>query len=87
MPDVNWEHHTADTNGSRKFLKHFDDNFLVKELREPTRKGALLSPWLVSAWYVKWQLVAVLATVTIKRSNLISLVVGEKLTPKPQQWI
>ncbi|GAB0207654.1 hypothetical protein GRJ2_003231100 [Grus japonensis] len=30
FPDVNWEHHTADTNKSRKFLKHVEDNFLVQ---------------------------------------------------------
>lgn len=27
--DVNWEYHKADTNRSRKFLKHTGDNFLV----------------------------------------------------------
>ena len=26
FPAVNWEYHTADTNGSRKFLKHAEDN-------------------------------------------------------------
>lgn len=38
FPDVNWEYHTADTNGSRKFLKHIEDNLLMHVLR----KGALL---------------------------------------------
>ncbi|GAB0208021.1 mitochondrial enolase superfamily member 1 [Grus japonensis] len=32
LPDVNWEHHTADTSRSRSFLKHLDDKFLVQEL-------------------------------------------------------
>ena len=40
--DINWEYHTADTNRSRKFLKHAEGNFLVQVLRELTRKGALL---------------------------------------------
>ena len=42
FPNVNWEHRTADTNRSRKFLKHIGDNFLVQVLRELTRRGALL---------------------------------------------
>ncbi|KAK4819838.1 hypothetical protein QYF61_012983 [Mycteria americana] len=48
FPDVNWEHHIADTNKSRKFLKHVGDNFLVQVPREPTRKGALLDLLLVN---------------------------------------
>ncbi|GAB0207049.1 ubiquitin-associated protein 1 [Grus japonensis] len=48
LPDVNWEHHTADTSRSRSFLKHLDDNFLVQLLKEPTRKGALLDLLLVN---------------------------------------
>jgi len=47
LPDANWEHHIADTNRSRRFLKHFDDNLMVQVLREPTRKGALLDLLLV----------------------------------------
>ncbi|KAM9591477.1 uncharacterized protein ACIBXB_006274 [Morphnus guianensis] len=39
---INWEYHTVDTNRSRKFLKHIEDNLLVQVLRELTRKGALL---------------------------------------------
>jgi len=35
---VNWEYLTFDTNRSRKFLSHFDNSFLIKEIREPTRK-------------------------------------------------
>ena len=27
--DINWEYHTADTNRSRKFLEHVEENFLV----------------------------------------------------------
>ena len=42
LPDMNWEYHTEDTNRSRKFLRHVEDNFLVQVLKEPTRKGALL---------------------------------------------
>ncbi|GAB0190604.1 hypothetical protein GRJ2_001525700 [Grus japonensis] len=48
LPDVNWEHHTADTSRSRSFLKHLDDNFLVQVLKEPMRKGALLDLLLVN---------------------------------------
>jgi len=33
LPDVNWEYHAADTNRSRRILKHLDDNFLVYVLR------------------------------------------------------
>ncbi|GAB0199842.1 hypothetical protein GRJ2_002449600 [Grus japonensis] len=68
LPDVNWEHHTADTSRSRSFLKHLDDNFLVQLLKEPTRKGALLDLLLVNRM-VSWgkcRLVAVLAIVTMK---------------------
>ncbi|GAB0186493.1 hypothetical protein GRJ2_001114600 [Grus japonensis] len=48
LPDINWEHHTADTSRFRSFLKHLDDNFLVQVLKEPTRKGALLDLLLVN---------------------------------------
>ncbi|GAB0206625.1 mitochondrial enolase superfamily member 1 [Grus japonensis] len=48
LPDVNWEHHTADTSRSRSFLKHLNDNFLVQVLKEPMRKGALLDLLLVN---------------------------------------
>ncbi|GAB0186949.1 hypothetical protein GRJ2_001160200 [Grus japonensis] len=48
LPDVNWEHHTADTSRSRSFLKHLDDNFLVQVLKEPMRKGALLDLLLMN---------------------------------------
>ncbi|GAB0204012.1 mitochondrial enolase superfamily member 1 [Grus japonensis] len=48
LPDVNWEHHTADTSRSRSFLKHLDDKFLVQVLKEPMRKGALLDLLLVN---------------------------------------
>ena len=41
-PDVNWAYHTADTNKSRKFLKHVEGNFLIQVLRELTRNGGLL---------------------------------------------
>ena len=42
FPDINWEYHTADTNRSKKFPNHAEENFLVQVLREPTRQGALL---------------------------------------------
>ena len=47
FPDINWDYCTADTNRSRKILKHFEDNFLIWVLRELTRKGALLDLLLV----------------------------------------
>lgn len=34
---VNLEHHTADKNRSRKFLKHAEDNFLEPVLRKSTK--------------------------------------------------
>jgi len=40
FPDVNWEYYTADTNMSRRFLKHLVDNFLIQVLRRMTREGA-----------------------------------------------
>jgi len=43
FPDINREYHKADTNRSRKFLKHVEENFLVQLLMELTRKGALLN--------------------------------------------
>ncbi|GAB0182550.1 hypothetical protein GRJ2_000720300 [Grus japonensis] len=60
LPDVNWEHHTADTSRSRSFLKHLDDNFLVQVLKESTRKGALLDLLLMNRcggsgdWWPSW---------------------------------
>lgn len=40
LPDVNWDHHTANTSKSRRFIKHLNNKFLVQVLREPTKKGA-----------------------------------------------
>lgn len=48
LPDVMWEHHTDDTNRSRRVLKHMDDNFLVWVLRQPAGKVALLDSFLVN---------------------------------------
>lgn len=45
---IHREYHTANTNRSRKFLKHLDNYFLVQILREQTRKGALLDLLLVN---------------------------------------
>lgn len=47
VTEVNWEYHTANTNRSRRLLKHLDDKCLVQIQREPTRKGALLDLLLV----------------------------------------
>jgi len=41
-PDISWEDHTARQEQSRRFLQSIDDNFLMKVVEEPTRKGALL---------------------------------------------
>lgn len=30
LPDVNWKFYTDDTNSSRRFLKHLNDNLLVQ---------------------------------------------------------
>lgn len=66
MPDTNWEDHIAGTNRSRSFLKLLHKNFLL--LRKPTRKGALIDLLLLNkrVLWVKWQLVAILAIVTMK---------------------
>lgn len=42
FPDINWEHYTAVTNKSRKFLKALGCDFLSQVLSEPARKDALL---------------------------------------------
>lgn len=67
LPDIKWEHHTANANRLRGFLKHPDDNFLGEVLRELTCKGILLDMLLVNrvSW-VKWQLEAIWAIVTMK---------------------
>lgn len=39
---INWEHHRAGTNGSRRFIEHLDDHFMIQVLRELARKDALL---------------------------------------------
>lgn len=39
LPDIKREHHTADTNRSRRVLKQLDVNFLVQVLRGQTKKG------------------------------------------------
>lgn len=40
--------HRAETSKFRRFLKHLVDNFLVRVLREPSRKGVLLGLLLVN---------------------------------------
>jgi len=41
-PDISWEDHTARHSQSRRFLQSIDDNFLMRVVQEPTRKGSLL---------------------------------------------
>lgn len=52
--DISREHHTVDTNRSRRFLLHFDNNYLVQELMN---KGALLDLLLVNRDYLMGQVV------------------------------
>lgn len=44
---VNWEHHIAGRNRSRRFLKQLDDSFFLTGLRELTHRGALCDLLLV----------------------------------------
>lgn len=39
---ISWKYSIADTNSSRRFLKHLGDNFLAQVVKELARKGALL---------------------------------------------
>lgn len=48
LPDISWEHHSADSNRFRRFLKQFDDNFLVWPLRELMRQGTLSDLFFVN---------------------------------------
>jgi len=41
-PGICWEDHTARKAQSRRFLQSIDDNFLMKSVEKPTKKGALL---------------------------------------------
>lgn len=84
LHDINCEHHTADTNTSRRFLKHPDYSFLVQILKEMTRKGAILDLTLLKQrgpcgctgdWRLRWP----------KRySSLRSLAAEGNLPPKHQ---
>ncbi|KAJ7416492.1 adaptin ear-binding coat-associated protein 1 [Willisornis vidua] len=48
LPEINCEHHTADTTWARRFLKILDDNFMEQVLMELTQKDALLDLLLVN---------------------------------------
>lgn len=48
LPDVYWEHYTADTNKHRRFLKQLDNNFVVFSLSKPTREDNFLVFLLVN---------------------------------------
>lgn len=48
LPVVYWEHHTADTNKHRRFLKHLYINFVEFSLSRSTRKDAFLVFLLVN---------------------------------------
>ncbi|GAB0209619.1 hypothetical protein GRJ2_003427600 [Grus japonensis] len=41
-PDICWSDNKAGHKQSRKFLECVDDNFLLQEIEEPTRRGAML---------------------------------------------
>ncbi|GAB0208502.1 hypothetical protein GRJ2_003315900 [Grus japonensis] len=41
-PDICWRGNTAEHKQSRKFLECVDDNFLLRVIEEPTRRGAML---------------------------------------------
>lgn len=42
LADISWEHHTAGTNRSRRFIEHLDDHFMIQVLGELARESALL---------------------------------------------
>ncbi|GAB0205778.1 hypothetical protein GRJ2_003043400 [Grus japonensis] len=48
FPDINREYHTMNTNKTRKFLKHVEDNLLVQVTKEVIRKGVLLELLLMN---------------------------------------
>lgn len=41
LPEINWDHHTADTTQARRFLKHLHHNFMEQVLRELSWKDYL----------------------------------------------
>jgi len=41
-PKICWRDNTAGLNQSRRFLECIDDNFLLQEIEEPTRRCAVL---------------------------------------------
>ncbi|RMC16379.1 hypothetical protein DUI87_06706 [Hirundo rustica rustica] len=74
LADASWEHRTAGTNRSRRLVEHLDDHFMIQVLRELARKDALLDLLLAKQrGSVKWRLVAIFATATMKKSGLQSV--------------
>lgn len=42
-PDISWRDSTVGRRQSRRFLECVDDNFLLKAIEEPVRRGAVLT--------------------------------------------
>lgn len=83
---MSWEHHTANINRYRRFLKHFDENLLVQVLRESTRKGVLLDLILLNRESLMGEVVnsGHLGHSDQEVLNSKSFVTGGKLSLKPQ---
>ena len=47
LPDIYWDHNTAEREQSRRSLECVEENFLTQLVSEPTRGGALLDLLLV----------------------------------------
>ncbi|KAJ7417868.1 hypothetical protein WISP_62321 [Willisornis vidua] len=80
LPEINWQHHTADTTWARKFPKNVDDNLMEQVLRGQTSKDALLDLLLVNTAdpMSKVETGGLLATVNTKSLSLKSLLTGGK---------
>lgn len=81
---VNWEHHTAGTNRSRRLLKHLDDNFMAQVVGELTRKAVLLDLFHGNREGLMGELVAIMGAAITKQSGLKPLLTGEKVLAKLQ---
>lgn len=81
---VNWEHHTAGTNRSRRLLKHLDDNFMAQVVGELTRKDVLLDLFHGNREGFTGELVAIMGAAITKQSGLKPLLTGEKVLAKLQ---
>ncbi|KAJ7402361.1 mitochondrial fission process protein 1 [Pitangus sulphuratus] len=68
LPKINWEHQTADTIWSIRFLQNSDENFMEQILREPILKDALSALLFVNRVDLmnKMEIGVILATVTKK---------------------